>query len=356
MPWLPESPVALAALPLLGLAVLLIAHALSRTAPRVAGRARRDRVGVRRAVRLRRRRPVAARARGCRATPSTTSPTCDQSPSIATSISPTTIRCSAWTTRPTCGSRRPPPATPTRRGRSARRSCGRRSSAAATWRRCGSEPGPARSRPTARRTRIGRRCASPDCSTRCSGRGSRSGRRGSSSRAPIAATGAALVVGGSFILWYALAEPTMTHAPTMAAVAGFVWYWTATMGRRTLLHWLGLGALAGLAGLIRWQSVLFALLPAIEALIDAVARRRAPGTPPTVRVDPRRRRRLHLRRGGRLHPADAGLEGDLRALPGGVAGRAADLLDRSAPGRRPLRVAERPVRDCRRFSTSPPSA
>jgi hypothetical protein len=83
----------------------------------------------------------------------------------------------------------------------------------------------------------------------------------------VAVTGAALVVGGSFILWYALAEPTMTHAPTMAALAGFVWYWTATMGRRTLAHWIGLGALAGVAGLIRWQSVLFALLPAIEALV-----------------------------------------------------------------------------------------
>ena len=84
--------------------------------------------------------------------------------------------------------------------------------------------------------------------------------------ASIAATGAALVVGGSFVLWYALAEPTMTHAPTMAAVAAFVWYWTATMGRRSLVHWIGLGVLAGFAGLVRWQSVLFALLPAIEAL------------------------------------------------------------------------------------------
>ena len=84
--------------------------------------------------------------------------------------------------------------------------------------------------------------------------------------ASIAATGAALVVGGSFILWYALAEPSMAHAPTMAAVAAFVWYWTATMPRRSLVHWIGLGALAGFAGLVRWQSVLFALLPAIEAL------------------------------------------------------------------------------------------
>jgi hypothetical protein len=84
--------------------------------------------------------------------------------------------------------------------------------------------------------------------------------------ASIAVTGAALVVGGSFILWYALAEPSMTHAPTMAAVAAFVWCWTATMPRRSLLQWIALGALAGFAGLVRWQSVIFALLPALEAL------------------------------------------------------------------------------------------
>jgi hypothetical protein len=82
----------------------------------------------------------------------------------------------------------------------------------------------------------------------------------------IAATSAVLVAGGSFILWYALAEPSLAHTPTMAVVAAFVWYWTATLGRRSLVHWIGLGALAGFAGLIRWQSVLFALLPAIEAL------------------------------------------------------------------------------------------
>lgn len=77
-------------------------------------------------------------------------------------------------------------------------------------------------------------------------------------------TGAA--VGGSFMLWYTLVEPTMTHAPSMAVVAGFVWAWVATMGRRGLAGWAALGALAGLAGLIRWQNVIFAGLPAIEAV------------------------------------------------------------------------------------------
>jgi hypothetical protein len=84
--------------------------------------------------------------------------------------------------------------------------------------------------------------------------------------ARTAAAATVLTIAGSFMLWYALAEPTMTHAPSMAVIAGFAWAWSATRGRRTLVQWVALGALAGLAGLIRWQNVLFALLPAAEAL------------------------------------------------------------------------------------------
>jgi hypothetical protein len=83
----------------------------------------------------------------------------------------------------------------------------------------------------------------------------------------IAAAAVALVMCGSFMLWYALVEPTMTHAPSMAAVAGFAWFWAATMGRRRLWQWTLLGAVAGFIGLVRWQNVLFALLPACDALV-----------------------------------------------------------------------------------------
>ena len=43
---------------------------------------------------------------------------------------------------------------------------------------------------------------------------------------------------------YLVKEPSMTHAPSMAAVAGFTWAWAATRGRRTLWQWAALG-LAG---------------------------------------------------------------------------------------------------------------
>ena len=164
--------------------------------------------------------------------------------------------------------------------------------------------------------------------------------------ASIAATGAALVVGGSFILWYALAEPIDGaraddggRRRVRLVLDGDAW------AADRSCHWIGLGALAGFAGLVRWQSVLFALLPAIEALAALWRASR----------DPRRRVRSAPRSSAAspspcaavvgVHAADARLEGDLRALPGGVAGRAADHLAPSAPRRRPVRVAERPVRD-----------
>jgi hypothetical protein len=72
------------------------------------------------------------------------------------------------------------------------------------------------------------------------------------------------VIGGSFLLWYAIAEPTMTHAPSMASVAAFVWYWLATRTSDRLITGRPRPR-RGLATLIRWQNALFAVLPAIDA-------------------------------------------------------------------------------------------
>ena len=91
-----------------------------------------------------------------------------------------------------------------------------------------------------------------------------------------AAMSLAVVALGSFILWYLVKEPSMAHAPSMAAVAAFTWMWAATRGIRTPWQWAALGLLAGVMGAMRWQNVLFAVLPAIEWLVIAIAHARAP--------------------------------------------------------------------------------
>ena len=75
-----------------------------------------------------------------------------------------------------------------------------------------------------------------------------------------------LTILGSFMLWYLVKEPSMTHAASMASAAGFMWMWAATQQTRRPRDWATLGLLIGLAALIRWQNVLFALLPALDAL------------------------------------------------------------------------------------------
>ena len=94
---------------------------------------------------------------------------------------------------------------------------------------------------------------------------------------PARLSGAAvfLTVSGSFMAWYLVKEPSMTHAPSMAAVAAFAWMWAATRENRSLRMWALLGLLAGFMALIRWQNLLFALLPGLDAAIALVRAARA---------------------------------------------------------------------------------
>src|SRR4029077_18324232 len=84
---------------------------------------------------------------------------------------------------------------------------------------------------------------------------------------PLAAAGVAIVTTGSFMLWYLVKEPSMTNATSMAGVAGVAWLWAATRDRRSLATWALLGLVAGFIALIRWQNLLFALLPGIDAAV-----------------------------------------------------------------------------------------
>jgi hypothetical protein len=91
-------------------------------------------------------------------------------------------------------------------------------------------------------------------------------------RAGLAAAATTFVFMGSFMPWYIVKEPGMTHAPSMAAVAGFTWAWVTTRPSthsrqaRSMRGWALLGVLAGLMTLIRFQNALFAILPACEAI------------------------------------------------------------------------------------------
>jgi hypothetical protein len=94
--------------------------------------------------------------------------------------------------------------------------------------------------------------------------------------AQLAGPAVAFTVAGSFMAWYLVKEPSMTHATAMASVAGFTWMWAATRERRTLRSWALLGVLAGVMALVRWQNLLFALLPAVDA-VRILARSRRGG-------------------------------------------------------------------------------
>jgi hypothetical protein len=71
---------------------------------------------------------------------------------------------------------------------------------------------------------------------------------------------------GSFMLWYLVKEPTMSHATSMCAVAAFLYAWAATRDKRTAWQWAALGLLGGFMLAIRWQNLVFMIFPAWEAL------------------------------------------------------------------------------------------
>lgn len=84
-------------------------------------------------------------------------------------------------------------------------------------------------------------------------------------RFPSRVSTAAVVTAGagSFVLWYLVREPTMSHAVSMAAVAAVVWAWMrlAAAPIRPIV-WTGFGLAAGFMVAVRWQNVLVLLLPA----------------------------------------------------------------------------------------------
>jgi hypothetical protein len=93
-----------------------------------------------------------------------------------------------------------------------------------------------------------------------------------------AAWAVAFLILGTTLLNYSAVEVSMGHGYGAAALALLVWYWLRTYGAARPLRWLGVGALVGLAGLMRWQLAALAVLPAGEFALGVwqAWRRRAP--------------------------------------------------------------------------------
>jgi hypothetical protein len=89
--------------------------------------------------------------------------------------------------------------------------------------------------------------------------------------AGLAVLSTAALASGSFMLWYIVKEPTMSHAPSMCAVAAFVYAWDVTRGRRAAWQWAALGLLGGLMLAIRWQNLVFLAFPAWDVAAAFVA-------------------------------------------------------------------------------------
>ena len=81
-----------------------------------------------------------------------------------------------------------------------------------------------------------------------------------------------LWLGGS-LLYYSLVSPAYSHATSLFAVALFSHTWYRTRGWDDLRRFALLGALAGLAGLVRSQDLIILIIPALELLAGIWERR-----------------------------------------------------------------------------------
>ena len=81
-----------------------------------------------------------------------------------------------------------------------------------------------------------------------------------------------LWLGGS-LLYYSLVSPTYSHAMSLFVVALFTHAWYRTRVRDDLPRFALLGALAGLAGLVRSQDLIILVIPGLELLAGIWERR-----------------------------------------------------------------------------------
>ncbi|UCE17515.1 MAG: hypothetical protein JSV84_11550 [Gemmatimonadota bacterium] len=65
---------------------------------------------------------------------------------------------------------------------------------------------------------------------------------------------------------YMFFDGTFSHIPSAFSVSLFIYIWHKTRHGRTSFQWILLGAAGGLMSMIRWQNVLYVIIPILEAL------------------------------------------------------------------------------------------
>ena len=110
----------------------------------------------------------------------------------------------------------------------------------------------------------------------------------------------------SSVVYYSLVSPAYSHAVSLFAVALFCHAWFRTRDRDGVGRFVLLGALGGLAALMRWQDAIVLILPGAELARESL--HRAPGGARHPRPGAGRRRRVRCDAG----PAVRGVAGDLR--------------------------------------------
>ncbi|MHB9095273.1 MAG: glycosyltransferase family protein [Eubacteriales bacterium] len=71
----------------------------------------------------------------------------------------------------------------------------------------------------------------------------------------------------TFMAYYTVYQPYMSHAVSFFTVTLFIYYWHSTRTGRNWPQWMLLGLTAALMMLVRWQNGLFMIFPALESLV-----------------------------------------------------------------------------------------
>jgi hypothetical protein len=73
-------------------------------------------------------------------------------------------------------------------------------------------------------------------------------------------------------IYYSVISPAYSHSASLLTAALFVFLWLRSVGRHDVSRFAVLGAVAGLAMLVRWQAVTLLVLPVLELLASPARR------------------------------------------------------------------------------------